>query len=43
MAQVGSTRLWDTRITVQDGAPTTVDLTADASVAPGDALRPVRD
>jgi hypothetical protein len=40
IAQIGMVRLWDTKITVQEGRPTVVDLTPETSAAGPDALRP---
>ena len=39
-AQVGPIRLWDTKIVVNEGNPTVLDLTPATSIAPANALRP---
>ena len=38
-AQVGPVRLWETRVGVEHGRPTIVDLTRATAVAPAEALR----
>jgi tetratricopeptide (TPR) repeat protein len=43
MAQVGATRLWDTRVSVPETGATTLDLTAATAVASPDALRFLAD
>jgi hypothetical protein len=42
MAQVGSIRLWDTKVEIQPDGPTLVDLIPSTTVASPDALAPVQ-
>ena len=42
MAQVGSTRLWEQPVTIEEGKTATIDLTPATAVAPADALHPLR-